>query len=109
MSCDNQPHVNLDCLKTAEPLKLALLQNAQQLHLRLRIEVSDFVEEERAAIGQLKAALLPRLSASESPLLIAKQLGFNQGLGQRRAAHFYERLGGAQRVVMNRMSNHFLA
>ena len=42
----------------AQPLELALLQHAQQLHLRAQVQLADLVEEERAAVGQLEAALL---------------------------------------------------
>ena len=41
-------------------LELALLQHAQDLRLGHRREVGDLVEEERAAVGQLEAALLAR-------------------------------------------------
>ena len=52
---------DLDRLGAAEPLELALLQHAQQLHLRRQVDVADLVEEQRAALGQLEAALLARL------------------------------------------------
>ena len=42
-------------------LELALLQHAQQLHLRAQVDVADLVEEQRAALGQLEAALLALL------------------------------------------------
>jgi hypothetical protein len=45
----DQPHVRLQRLGAAQPLVLALLQHAQQLHLRREVDVADFVEEQRAA------------------------------------------------------------
>ena len=97
----DEAHVRLQRLGAAEPLVLALLQHAQQLHLRREGDVADFVEEQRAALGQLEAPFLPLLRAGERALLVAEQLRFDQALGQRRAAHLDERLVRAQRVVVN--------
>ena len=42
-----------------DALELALLQHPQQRDLRLRRQLADLVEEERAAVGQLEAAGAP--------------------------------------------------
>ena len=57
MGGGDQPDVDLDRRGAAEPLDFPLLQDAQQLHLRRGTELADLVEEERAAVGQLEAAL----------------------------------------------------
>jgi hypothetical protein len=44
-------------LVAADALEAALLQHAQQAHLHGGADVADLVEEERAAVGQLEAAL----------------------------------------------------
>ena len=47
----------------AHAVKLAFLQDAQQLGLRRRMQVADFVEEDRAAVGEsriCRAARPPR-------------------------------------------------
>ena len=49
-------HVDLDRLAAADPLELALLQDAQQLDLHVQRELADLVEEQRAAVGQLEPA-----------------------------------------------------
>ena len=103
------PDVDLDRLGAPQPLELALLQDAQQLHLRRQVDVADLVEEERAALGELEAALLPLLRAGERAPLVAEQLGFDQAVGQRRAAHLDERLVGARRVVVDGVRHHLLA
>ena len=54
-------------------------------------QVADLVEEEGAAVGQLEAALLAAGRAGEGALLVAEQLGLEQGLGERRAVHRDER------------------
>ena len=49
----HEAHVDLDGLRSAHALELALLQQAQQLHLHRWANVADLVEEERAAVGEL--------------------------------------------------------
>ena len=75
----------------AERLVLALLQDAQELHLHLRRELADLVEEERAAGGLREAAVLLRDGAGERAALVAEELALEDRLGDRRAVHGDER------------------
>ena len=75
----------------------------------LEVDVADLVEEERAALGHLEAALLAGVGAGERALLVAEQLRLDQRVGQRRAAHLHERLLRAQRVVVDRVRDQLLA
>ena len=59
----------------AEPLDLALLQHAQQLHLDVGRDLADLVEEQRAAVGLREAAVVALDRAGEGALLVAEQLG----------------------------------
>src|SRR6202008_560845 len=86
----------------------ALLQDAQQLDLRAEVHVADLVEEEGSAFGHLEAPLLAGRRAGERALLVAEELRLNERVGQRRAAHFYERLFRAQRVVVNGVGDQLL-
>ena len=52
----DEPHVDADRPRAAEPLELLLLQDAQQLRLQLERDVADLVEEQRAAVGELEPA-----------------------------------------------------
>ena len=63
----DQADVRLDRLGAAEALELARLQHPQQLHLRLQVDVADFVEKQRAALGQLEAALSARWASVKAP------------------------------------------
>ena len=49
-------HVDVPRLVAAQPLELALLQDAQQLHLNRRRHVADLVQEHGAGIGLLELA-----------------------------------------------------
>ncbi len=52
----NEPDVHFDGLGAAQALELALLEHAEQLHLRRRLDVADLVEENRAVLRELEAA-----------------------------------------------------
>ena len=105
----DQADVGLNRLRSAEPLELARLQHAQQLDLRRQIQLADFVEEQRAAFGQLEAALLRRVRTGERALLVTEQLRLDQIVRQRGAAHLDERLLRARRVVVNGVGDELLA
>ena len=96
-------------LGAPQPLELALLQHAQQLHLRRQVDVADLVEKQRAALGELEPAFLALLGAGEGALLVAEELRFDQAVGQRRAAHLDERLVRARRVVVDGVRDQLLA
>jgi hypothetical protein len=51
-----------------------LLQHAQDLGLRVRAHVADFVEEQRAAVSLLEAADALLVRARERALLVTEQL-----------------------------------
>ena len=86
-----------------------LLQHAQDLGLRVRAHVADFVEEERAAVRLLEAADALLVGAGERALLVAEQLRFEQVLLQRRAVHLDEVARRAVRVVVDRAGDELLA
>ena len=52
----NHPGVDVGDGLGADALELARLEGAQQLGLRLLAQISDFIEEERASVGQLEPA-----------------------------------------------------
>ena len=72
--------VDLDGLRAADPLEPALLEHAQQLGLHGQGDLADLVEEDRAAVGHLEAALALADRAGESAFLVAEQLAFQQRL-----------------------------
>ena len=69
---DDQAHIHFDGARAAQPFELVLLQDAQQLGLQLQRNVADFVEKQRAFMGQLEAADLLRDGAGERALLVAE-------------------------------------
>src|SRR5262249_16723974 len=93
----------------AEPPELPLLQHAEQLHLRGRRHLADLIEEERAAIGELEAALPPIGRAGERAFLVAEDLALEKRLGNRGAVDRHERKRGARAELMNRLRDELLA
>ena len=76
--------VDRDRRAGADAHDLALLEDAEQLHLERRRQVADLVEEQRAAIGGLEPARLRPERAGEGALLVAEQLGLDEGLDEAR-------------------------
>ena len=62
-------------------LELAGLEHAQQLACWLSGHVGDFVEEQRAAVGQLEAADAVGLGVGEGAADVAEQLALEDALG----------------------------
>ena len=53
----NDAHVDLLGARRSDALELPFLQHAQELDLDVRRQIADLVEEDRAAVRQLEAAL----------------------------------------------------
>ena len=85
------PDVDRDRLRAADPLEGHLLEHAEQLGLDLEVDVADLVEEERAAVGLLEPADPVAIGPGEGPLDVAEQLALQQALRQRGAVDLDER------------------
>src|SRR5581483_12074324 len=87
----DDPDVDGDRLRPADPLELPILEHAEQLRLRLEGQLADLVEEERAAVGQLEAADAPRVGPREGALLVPEQLALDERRRERGAVALDER------------------
>jgi len=65
----------------AEPFEFLLLKHAKKFRLKFEGKVADFVEEERAAIGEFEAADFLTDGAGERAALVAEELGFEKTAG----------------------------
>src|SRR5262245_21995442 len=63
---------------TAKPIDLPFLKHTQQLRLQLERQLADLVEENRPAVGDLKAPGLRVVCASKGTPLAAEQFALNQ-------------------------------
>ena len=105
----NHADVDLNRALGSEWLELAFLENAQQLRLHRRGDDADLVEQDRAAVGERKPALLVGHGAGERAAHVAEELGFDQRLGQRRTVHPHERHLALCAPVVNGARDEFLA
>ena len=74
------------------------LQEAQQRQLEIRLDVADFVQENRAAVGRFEHAHAVAVGAGEGAAHGAEQLAFEQRGRDRAAIHRHERLAGRARL-----------
>src|SRR5688572_6128490 len=93
----------------AEPAERPLLQDAQELHLRGRRHLGDFVEEQRPAVRQLEAAFAPIRGAGERALLMTEDLALEQRFRNGGAVDRDERLRGPWAQLMDGLRHQFLA
>jgi hypothetical protein len=77
-----------------------LLEHAQQPHLDSCRYVADFVQENRAVLGQGKPPGLVLAGIREGACLVAEELGFDQCVGQRPAVDRNERPSAMGAVVV---------
>src|SRR2546425_1124933 len=61
-----------------EAFEFLLLKDAQKFGLKFERKVADFVEEERAAVGEFETADFLVDGAGESAALVAEKLGFEK-------------------------------
>jgi hypothetical protein len=67
------------------------LQDAQQFGLLANRNIADFIEEDCAAMCQLKASDAVRFGVGEGSFDMSKQLAFKNAFGKRAGVHRYQR------------------
>src|SRR5690606_32662368 len=86
----DDPDVDRDRLGGAYGNDLALLEGAEELHLRRRGHLTDLVQEEGAGAGGDEQPFLVADGAGEGPLDVAEEFGLEQALRKRSAVDRYE-------------------
>ena len=74
-------HMGFDGSMSTDTVELPIRQHAQQPRLQVERHVADFIEEQRSPFGLLKPSAPLRLRTGEGSAFMAKQLGFQQILG----------------------------
>ncbi len=92
-----------------DALEGALLQDTQELDLKIGGQIPDLVEKQASSVGELEPALLDRGRPGEGPLLVAKELALQERLRKGGAVDLDERAVGARGVVVDGASDEFLA
>src|SRR5258708_29997006 len=78
----------------ADALELAGFQNAQELGLEFQGHVGDFVEKERAVVGELEAADAVDARVGEGAFDVAEEFAFEYALGKAAGVHGDHGRGG---------------
>ena len=106
--CRDHAHVDGARSARSEDLVGAVLEHAQQFHLRGRIDLADLVEKDRAAVGDFEAALaiLPRVG--ERAAHVAEHLALEQRRRNPAEVHFDERAAAAAAVGVDRFGDELL-
>src|SRR3984885_4896531 len=84
----DETNIDSNRLDATNALEFALLQCAEKLHLHLDGDLSDLVEKERAAIGELEPPRLARDRTGERTALVAEELALDELLGDGGAVDF---------------------
>src|SRR5262249_10892645 len=98
----------LDRLVSAYTVEIAVGKHAQQPRLQLRRHVTDFVQEQGAAVGLLEPPAPHALRPGKGTAFVAKQLGLEQFARDCRSVEGYERLRGTRTVAVQRTRHQFL-
>src|SRR6201999_914369 len=101
--------VHLDFLNSTEVHETLVLQDAQDFGLRVEAHGGDLIEEERAAIGDFKEALLGGDSGGECTFDMAEERGLKQLRGHGAGVDGDEGLVTPRRVVMESLGDELLA
>src|SRR5580765_7686265 len=105
----NEPNVHLVSPGTPQTLELLFLQYAQQFGLQRGRNITHFIQEKRAFVGQLETADLLRYGAGESALLVSKKLTFQQIQWYCSTIQPHKRPSAARADVVDRVCDELLA
>ena len=81
MRSGNDANIDVDIVIAADPLEASLLQDPEKHYLHFRWEFSDFIEENRSAVGEFKTPQAALQCAGKRTFFMTKQLRSNERLG----------------------------
>src|ERR1700758_3404916 len=96
----HQPNVDMSRARAAESFKLLLLQNAQELRLKLGRNVCNLIEKKRTLVRQLKSPELLSDRTGKGASFVSEELGFEQSGGNGGAIDLQERTVPARAEIV---------
>src|SRR3954471_2834840 len=102
-------NVDLDRIRVADALELALLQHAKKLRLERGTHRADFVEKQRALVCLFEPSLPRADGAGERTADMTEQFRFEQRFRNRAAVQRDEAVRTPRAIVMNCPSGEFFA
>src|ERR1039457_2127946 len=97
----DDPYIGFYGTWAAQSFKLAVLNDPQQLGLQFQRQISDFIEEYGASVGQLKTPDLSGIGPGEGAPFTPEELAFDEGRRQCRAVDCYHWPGLAYTTVVD--------
>ena len=101
--------IDLFGLSRAEGADLFFLEEAEEFELEVKVNLTDFVEEDGAAAGGLEDAGAIAIGAGEGSADGAEEFAFDEGRREGGAVDGEERLLGAEAVGVEHVGDQFLA
>src|SRR5450432_1117780 len=74
-------YIHFNLAMPSEAIERLPVQHAQKFHLRLQLQLSNFVKKERALVCKFEQTRLRGIGSAERTFLIAKQFALNQIFG----------------------------
>jgi hypothetical protein len=105
----NDANIDSRCASAAHGLKLALLEHTQELRLKFKRHVTNFIEEQSATIRQRESADMRIDSTRKGSAFVSEELAFEQAGWHRRAVHLHQISVSAGAELVNRSRDDFLA
>src|SRR6266481_2602685 len=105
----NHPDISSDRPSSTNTFEFMFLQNTQESDLCLGRKLSDFIEEDRASFGQLKAPQTPLSRPREGALLMAEQFRCDQVAWNCGAVNTDKRSRGTLRAFVDGTCDQFFA
>src|SRR5580698_8526154 len=102
-------HVCFDHVASTEARVLMILEDVEKLGLEVRAHLGDFVEEDRALVGEFAFTGLGAVSSGEGALFESEEFRFEEFAGESGAVHFDEGLVAALGAKVNHARDDFFA
>src|SRR5690606_3451900 len=104
----DDPNIDTHRPRRADAIDLAIFHRAEKPLLRRHRQRSDFIEEQRPAIGFLEPPGTLASGTSKGAGLVPEQLGFDQRFGKRGAVHRHQGLLPSIRQAVQAFGDQFL-
>src|SRR5829696_4548201 len=101
----NDAHVRRDLARSTDAPDPLALEHAKQARLEMCAELTDLIEEERAAGGDLEESDVRLTAIVSTAGVLPEQGDLERVWGQRRAVHFHERVRATGAVRVNELGD----
>src|SRR6188474_3064387 len=108
IGCGNNADIDVDSSTTAHLFKLAFFKHSQQLGLQVERQLTNFVEENGAAVSNFKTSRPSSPGTGKRTFLMTKQLTLDQWSGKCGAIDFHQRSFMTRTKFMDSMGQQFL-